>query len=428
MTAVAYLRKSRSDDPTKEVSEDVQRGRIEAMAARDGVTISTWYRDWDRSADEAKVSRRIDFAKMMRAIEAGQVTTVYALAADRLYRSVETYVRLTSAASQNGVKIVTDREGIIGGDGSPLGEFQAGLGALLGKLELSTAKVRAKGAYDARVARGDYVGQAPYGSKLVKVDGIVRLEADADRPVAPILNAVERADGKVRTAIRIINDELKIAAPYGGHWDRKTLLRVIEREAPHLLAARAPSGRREAPATPALFAKLLRCHCGATMTPNRHRERRRQVETVAVSYYCAKGNASPANHRPYYVAESKLLPIIRAEADRLTPPSEVRAAEADAAIRSLLIDKRKRLGLAFASDAFDEPTFKAELRKINDELRAIDEASRTIPILRPVDWENWTTAEINTVLRAIFAHVEVGHDLMPVAFTWNYPAWRAPTV
>lgn len=58
--AVAYLRKSRSDDPTKEVSEDVQRGEIERLAARDGVVVTHWFKDWDRSADESKVARRTE--------------------------------------------------------------------------------------------------------------------------------------------------------------------------------------------------------------------------------------------------------------------------------------------------------------------------------------------------------------------------------
>jgi hypothetical protein len=285
---------------------------------------------------------------------------------------------------------------------------------------------KAKATHAVRIARGDVVGQAPYGYRLAKVDGIVKFEPDPDRPMGPIIEAFERAGGRTRTAVRIINDELKIPSPYGRRWDRISLLRIIEREAPHLRAPKAPSGRRESVATPALLAKVLRCHCGATMTPNRHLERRRTRDTLAVSYYCGSANAAPQTHgSPYYVAESKLLAWIKAEAARLTPPDEVRVAEDDADRRAKLVEKRRRLALTFADQGIDETTWKAETRKVRDELEALDAASRAVPILQPVDWENWTVSEINTVLRAIFAYVQLGRDLLPVEAVWNYRAWRS---
>jgi DNA invertase Pin-like site-specific DNA recombinase len=423
-TTVAYLRKSRSDDPSKEVSEDVQRQSIEAMAARDGVSVTTWYKDWDRSADESKAKRRTEYVAMLRAIERCDVDVVYAYAVDRLYRSLPGFLRLREAAKRCGTRIVTHRDGEIGADGSPMGKAFDGIRAIFTELELDTAKVRAQAAYQARVARGDHVGQVPYGYRLVKVDGVNRLEPDPARPVAPILDAYRRAGGRVRTAVRILNDEMHLPAPYGGVWDRPSLLRLITREAPGLLPRRTATGRREAPATPAKLAKLLRCHCGALLTPNRHVERRRSRETVAVSYYCARGNAGRQDHPRVYVAESKLLPIIAAEAARLRLPGDRLAGE-DAAERLATITERKRrLALTFADGALDEPTYRERLADLGRDVDAIEATTRAVEIPAALDWE-WPVASLNAALRAVFTRIDLGPDLLPVAFTWAAPHWRA---
>jgi hypothetical protein len=41
-----------------------------------------------------------------------------------------------------------------------------------------------------------------------------------------------------------------------------------------------------------------------------------------------------------------------------------------------------------------------------------------------IDW-SWPRKEINTVLRAMWTQVDLGPDLMPVAFHWRLPEWRA---
>jgi DNA invertase Pin-like site-specific DNA recombinase len=407
------------------VSEDVQRQAIEAMAARDGVTISTWYKDWDRSADESKSKRRTEYAAMLRAIEACEVGTVYAYAVDRLYRSLTGFLRLTEAANRCGARIVTSRDGIVGGDGSPMAAAFAQIGAVFTELELSTAKARARAAYAARVARGDHVGQIPYGHRLVKVDGVNRIEDDPERPIAPIIEAYARANGRIRTTVRILNDELRLPAPYGGQWDRPSVLRLIEREAPELLPPRTASGRRDAPATPALLAKLLRCHCGRLLTPNRHVEKRHGTGAVTVSYYCARGNSMPVEHgRPYYVAESMVLPFVRAEADRLQPPKDAPSDADNAARRAALDEKRRRLALVFADGGIDELTYHRQRKVVEAEAKALDAASRPLPVPGRIDWADWPTENINAVLRAMFDHIQLDRSLRPVEAVWLVPEWR----
>lgn len=422
---IAYLRKSKSDDPSKEVSRDVQEHAVRDLAARDGYNGELeLFVDWDRSADEGKASRRTAYREMLRRIEAGDVSVVYAYAVDRLYRSLGTFLRLTEAATAQRVRIVTAREGVLGGDGSPMAQAFAQIGAVFTELELNTAKSRAKAAHAARVRRGDHIGQVPYGYRLVKgPDGVNRLETDPERSAAPIVDAYRRAGGRVRTAVRIVNDELHLPAPYGGTWDRPSLLRLIAREAPQLLPAKTATGRREAPVTPALLAKLLRCHCGRLLTPNRHVERRRKRESLSVSYYCARGHAARNDHPRVYVAESVLLPFVRAEADRLRPPPAVQADE-NSERQAAIAERKRRLALTFADGALDEPSYRAELAKLAAEQDQLEAASRIVPV-PAIDWTGWSVETLNTVLRSLLRYVQLDEMLRPVRAEWLVPEWRA---
>ncbi len=422
--AVGYLRKSRSDDPTKEVSRDVQEQAVRTLAAEDGYGDVELFIDWDRSADESKSKRRTAYSAMLRRIETGSVRVVYAYSVDRLYRSLSGFLRLTETANKCGIRIVTKRDGTVGGDGSPMAAAFAQIGAVFTELELNTAKARARSAYEARVRRGDFIGHPPYGHQIVKgPDGVNRLEDDPDHPVQPVLDAYDRAGKRMRTAVRILNDDLRIPAKQGGAWDRQSLLRVIEREAPDLLPQRTANHRREDAPTPALLAKLLRCHCGRLLTPNRHIERRRSVPSVSVAYYCALGNASRSNHPRVYVSELKLLSWVREEAGRLRTPDRLTVeAEADAE-RERHEARRARLLDQYEAGDIDRDRYRQRLDAITVALGRLD-AQLTVVDVPAIDWDA-PTEDINAVLRSIFRYVQLDRNLIPLRAEWTVPQWRA---
>jgi DNA invertase Pin-like site-specific DNA recombinase len=190
---VAYLRKSKSDDPAREVSREEQQAAVEALALADGYqgTLEVFV-DWDRSADEAKGHRRTEFIRLIRAVEAGEVSVIYASAPDRLYRSLITYGRLVTAIQATKTPIVTK----LGGEldlNSPDGGFSGGLGALLAARELAMAKRRARNAYEARVARGDWIGRPQFGRLLEKnAEGAVTKVPDPNRSFQPVIDASYR--------------------------------------------------------------------------------------------------------------------------------------------------------------------------------------------------------------------------------------------
>lgn len=424
--AAAYLRKSRSDDPTREISRAVQERSVRSLAARDGHADLALYVDWDRSADESKAARRTEFNRLVRAIEAGEVSVLYAYAADRLYRSLETFIRLTGAAERHGVRIVTERDGVIGGDGSPMSQFQAGLGALVGRLELSTAKARAKSAYEARVARGDRIGRPPYGWRLVKDDaGVVVQVADPEHPLEPIFNAYVRAGKRVRRAVRIINDELRIPAPHGGLWDRSSLLRIIGRERPDLLPSPTANGQRAAAAdSPAKLSKLLMCHCGRLLTPNRKTDRRRARPSYSISYYCARGLASRTDHPRVYVAESTLLPWVEEELTRYDEPQAepTKPARDTDAERAALLARRARDVQMRSDGLIDRDEVRRRVAAIDRDLAALQ--APPPPRGLPRTWTHWTDAEYNERVRSLLDHVTLDEMLLPIEAAWHDPAWR----
>jgi DNA invertase Pin-like site-specific DNA recombinase len=417
----AYLRKSRSDDPTREVSRDVQEQAVRDLAARDGRHDVRLFVDWDRSGDDAKVSRRAAYQSMVKALKAGELDAIYAYDASRLYRGIGTFHDLMAASSKAEVPVVTARDGVIGGDGSPMAKAYSQIGAVFAELELNTAKARAKSAAESRRRRGDHLGNVPYGYRLERSADGMRLVPREDQPIAPILDAWERAGRRVRTCARILNDELHIPASRGGAWDRPSLLRLIAREAPDRLPRRAPNGRREEPPTPAILAKLLMCHCGRTLTPNRHKERRPgRGHNEQMSYYCARGNAGRENHPRVYVAEAVLMPWLKAEAARLRVPERVQLAETSGTVRSALEERRQRIIDNYEDGLVSREQRDAKLALVADELDRLDTAE-TIVDVPALDW-SWSPETINAVLRAIWHHVELDESMRPVRAEWRLPA------
>lgn len=427
-TAAGYLRKSRSDDPTREVSREVQELAVRRLAAKDGFPDVTLYIDWDRSGDDAKIERRTAYTAMLQALSNGEISAIYAYSPDRLYRGMSTFVQLTRAASERDVRLVT-ANGEIEGDGTPLAVAYAQIGAVFAQLELNTAKARARAAADVRRRRGDHLGAVPYGYQLERCPEGVRLVRRPDQPTDIVLDAWERSGRRPRTCARILNDELGLKSARGGTWDRPSLLRLIAREAPDRLPRRAPSGRRSEAPSPARFAKLLRCHCGRTLTPNVHRERREgRASTETVSYYCARGHASRADHPRVYVAESVLMPWMKGEAGRLIIPFDEVVETASEGVQGQLdaLDaKQERVIEAHIEGLIAKADRDRRLKEISSARERLDTRRRAVsaPVGR-IDW-SWPPTALNDVLRNLWSHVEVDEQLRPIRAEWAVSEWRA---
>ncbi len=302
------------------------------MAERDGAVDLRLYVDWDRSGDDRTVQQRVSYQALVKALNAGELSAVYAYSADRLYRGI--------------------------------------------------------------------------GS------------------IAPILDAWERSGRRPRTCARILDDELRIPAARGGLWDRQSILRLVDREAPDRLPRRGPSGRREEPATPAVLAKLLRCHCGRTLSPNRQKPHTPRSR-VFVSYYCAAGHAARADHSRVYIGEARLLPWIVAEAERLRVPVEaVETAETNQAERDAIDAKRQRIVDAQIEGLIPKDDRDRRLAELERQRDRVDARTRVLEIPAAIDW-TWPPETVSEVLRSMWAYVQLDEQLRPVSAEWLVPEWRA---
>lgn len=420
---IAYVRRSSADaDNPGDVSREAQEAAIRGLAHRDGHNGNLRVLvDWDKSADEAKESKRTAFLAMLAAIEAGEVSAVYAASLDRLYRSIRTFVRLTDAAKTHGTRIVTAREGVLGGDGSPMAQAFAEITAVFAGLELRTAKARAAGALAVRQARGDHVGRCGYGQKLARNGaGAVVAVPDPDRPLAPILAAVREA-GSILGAAKLLQAR-GIPSPDGKRiWGSTTLRRIIESADPSLLPKAGPSGRRTP--THSMLAQLLVCHCGHVLTPEPGRK----------GYRCTLGNRIGREaHGAVWVSEAAVLPWVRAEVERLRLPVDAVMLAADnAAQRDALAARLERANDLFVLGPKDGGWTRerrdAEADAVAAELDSLGDAEAVVGVspIRPEEWDTWTPGDLNAYLRAILRRVDLGPDLRPVSAVWRNPALRS---
>lgn len=426
--AVAYVRRSTADESNNrgDVSREAQESAVRELARRDGCEDGLRvYTDWGKSADEAKEAARKEYGRMLAAIERGEVSTCYAFSLDRLARSVVTFGRLLRATKERSVRIVTQREGDLSDTGNVAAWGYGFLASFFAEFELRTAKDRNQKALAVRRARGDALGPVPYGSRIVRdaqgrAEHPVRWEADPTRPLEPVL-AAYRAAGTVYAACKAL-DAAGVPTPRGNReddgspkvWNTTSLTKILDRAG--LLP---PHEHRRVYSRSAVLASLLRCHCQSrTLTPDTARER----------YYCARGKRDgTAKHGPSWVAESRLLPIIRAEADRLRlPADDVAQGEEAEDARESLTERRRRIAMAFADGALDEPTYRAELEKIADSIKHLDAAAEIVEGVH-LDWTA-PVADINAALRSLFEYVQLAPDMsIPEnGIKWRVPEWRAP--
>jgi len=406
---VAYIRRSfsRRHDPG-DVSREFQTAEVRRLAGEDAADLVVKAGDWGKSAAREHTARRLDFLEMIEMIERGEVSTLYAYSADRLARSVQWSARLLDACEDGGTTIVTGEGRYAPDDDSGRQMFH--FLAMQNEGALRQMKRKTRASFDVRKARGDHLGPAPFGQKVVAGQLV-------DNPVESldaVRNAYRRA-GTLQGAARLLNTEFEPTRS-GKPWRATTLRGILDRL--EVLPRRAPRGRT--PSRPYLFARLLQCPCGATMTGRVNTKGRR-----GFAYECKQAATVP-DHGPYSISEARLLPIIRAEADRLRGlPDRILTGGEDAeARRAELIEDRERVTDTYldSRSGKSKEWRNARWDEIDAELDRLD-FIETIVEVPAADWD-WPTDDLNRHLRLLWERVELGADLLPKAdgFVSRLPA------
>jgi DNA invertase Pin-like site-specific DNA recombinase len=407
--AAAYLRRSSaSGDNPGDASREAQETAVRRLCGDDVVL----FVDWGISG---RKTDRPEYQRLRSAIEAGQISSVCAYSLSRLGRNARELLGFIELCQAHGVAVQTAVEKL--DTGSAMGRAMLGIMAVFAQLEVEQGMERSAAARAARQARHDAAGvvmptgHPGYGSRHVRgADGLSRIEPDPAHPLAPIVAAYREA-GSVLGATKLLQ-ERGIPAPRGGtRWGTSTLTRVLEAAAPDLLPRRSHTGMR----TPAnsMLAQLLRCpFCGATLTPN----------TARGQYYCRFGARDRDAHPRYAVRERDLLPWVEAEAARfIVPVDRVDLQERDARDVARIKAEREKVLDAYQAGAMTRDSMLRRIEALDTRAAAVAVAESIVDVPPAIDWDGWEPRAINTYLRAIWDHVELGPDMRPIRASWQVP-------
>jgi hypothetical protein len=200
----------------------------------------------------------------------------------------------------------------------------------------------------------------------------------------------------------------------GAVWDPTTVRHVVKRYAPELIPTRTRRGSKTRQAR--LLTGLLVCRCGRTLT--------HMPTQWGVRYYCLRGHHG-AHPNPYMVAESKLVPLIRTEAERLQLPEKVVVEQETSRRRDGLDGRRARIIDMVEAGTITRQEAEPRLAAIAEEMAAVEVTEQVVDVPR-LNW-TWPAEEINRVLRMLFARIELGDDMLPRRYEWTVPEWRRPT-
>lgn len=193
LLAVAYLRVSTD---RQELGPEAQRASIEAWAAREGVQVAAWHLDEGVSGATPADERPALCAALaaLRGLAAGVLVVAKR---DRVARDVVVAASVERAAAAAGARLVS-ADGTANGDTAADGFMRVILDGAAA-YERALIRSRTKAALAAKAAKGERVGEVPYGFRIA-ADG-VRLERDeAEQGVIAVVHEL-RAAGLSQRAI-----------------------------------------------------------------------------------------------------------------------------------------------------------------------------------------------------------------------------------
>lgn len=418
--AIGYLRKSRVSSD-RHVSWEVQERQVRAEAAHHGDADLELLSDWGKSGRSERMHRRTEYLRLRSMIESGEVSRLYSYSLSRLARSVGEYASLAELCKDHGVTVRLCKEGEQNYS-TAAGRFYVNMLASLAQMEAELAQERAADTIAARRARGDDVGSAGYGFRL---NG-GKKEAHPGEHLEDVLAAF-RDKGSYHGAAKSLNALGITTRTKSAKWSATSVARIIRRELKEVDAAVATTKTRGAKAkSDFALGRLLRCPCGGLMTG------RKEVRTTKygtfgpyISYQCFLGRSDLSHVRPYMVSERLILPWVRLEVARLRVPDSVIVGDtATRAEREDLEAQRALIGDALVMRAYNREQAANKVSAIDAQLDQLDARSRVEALPPEVDWDA-SPQTLNTVLRAIFEHIQLGSDLRPVEAIWRVPEWRS---
>jgi len=453
---VAYLRRSDADDGSPgDVSRAVQERAIAVLAAADGFTGPVpMFVDWAKSADEEKIEKRTEYARMLAEVKSGRVTDIYAYAMDRLHRSTVLTGQLMRACVEHHVRIVTEREGEVS-EATPDKWLQVTIRATFSEYELRVMKARARANTDRRIARGDFVGGVPYGSMVVNY----RLVDNPEEDVSAVVEAYERT-GAFLAAAKLLNTDpdLRRRAPMRAETQLLAIIRnpastpARRAKAENALATRSFAwaenvvGRvvRRAGAAPPLGERGVAPSRAPTnwrlyrlLTCGTDSSRMIAQSKANPRYFCGLARRDPKHPAPAGVAEAIVLRWLKAQADEVfryrVSLAATRAAKKGQRPLEVIKREQENLGWSVVNGLIPQEKAQPRVDALKAELAALDDGAEGTWIAAKnygksgSAWVDWgaPSGELGAELRSLIKEIKLDAHMRPVEVVWHNSRWNA---
>lgn len=393
----AYLRKSRVFRDQVPVSPETQLSAVREYAAGFGDTDLLVLTDLNVSGRKGR-AKRPGFDQLLNALEAGHVSAIYSYSLSRLSRSVRDMLALADLCKAQRVPIRLARDM----DPDPTtasGRMNLGMLALVAQFEADLGSERSLDNAATRRARGDHMG----GKFFEDTDAVIEAYREART---------------VTGAARLLTQRRVPTRNLGSVWYPSSVRVILHRAAPALLPRHRKAGVKHA--APFTFYRLLRCHCGTTMTGVRAVKAGRTY----TSYLCSRGRT--AHPEKAYITERVIEAWARVELSRLQPPAEpVMIADVEAEHHEIA-QQLELVKIAFLAGLMPESEMRTRKAEIDDQLMRLDLAGQAVRVPQ-FSWDH-EPRDLNIALRALWDHVQLGPDLRPLRAEWNVPpSWlRGP--
>lgn len=424
----AYIRKSQK----LEDSATAQLAAVKQVAARDGETGDLLvYSDVGLSGRRKKRGEKSEWARLLDDIAANLISVVYVSVLDRAGRSLVEWLLFSELLVEHGVRLVDQTgQNRVGVGNSDVALFEA----WAAQKEGEKAVERSARAFRTMKARGDeMIGgyKAPYGYRRAKAEDVgadgdpkrVVIVQNPDEPMEPLLEAIRATNGNVLQAARRLDAD---GVPYraGRPWNVRVLTEVLEREGA-ITPSHGAQRRRRAPSD-APLSRLVECHCGRLMTPQRDERNHKWL-----SLLCMPGcRAGLAIHGRYVARSRHVIELLQDELHYSTVRIQKSVGRSDTTQRRAALEaKREKLQVALDNDLVKVDEFKrrvAALKRdaalIDDEATAESEWIGLSPAEPLVDWDAGDAA-VGEALRRIVRSVRLDESMMPIADSIE---WRVP--
>jgi DNA invertase Pin-like site-specific DNA recombinase len=414
VTAFGYIRKSVVQDPARMLSPEMQEAAIRRLAEANGHGDVVILSDLDVSGRKGR-DRRPGWDQLLRAVEDGDATAVYAYSLSRFARSVAQLADFFELCERKKVRIRVDRDQI--DTSTATGRLVGNVLASLAQFEADVASERVKDAFAVKRAKDPTwlgPGNRPYGDEAGEDLGAVK--------------AAFEAAGSFDGAARELNTRGVRTRLDGSVWHGATVREIVRREWPDLpppnVTRGSNAGRRSF-----RLARLLACSvCGSTLVGSQGKR------DGWVNYYCPRARVKP--HGRGNVGERKVMPAIAAEAALmdLFAKRVQKGAAGDQAKLAKLAAKRSRVIDMAADGVIDKTERDRRLAEIAADESKLSTVRWVMRLSFPPNMAQSEPADVNAFLRRLFSRVVVDmggkatmgpSDQVPsLDFEWRDPSLR----